>query len=147
MRRARTSEVPHNLNLMFKSAATLYTSEYTKRGVAATYVRSCVVSPTDRTPATPTRTPQRFIARDGFEQLAFTIADAVYFGYGITSVGIADDLLCLGHAGVSTFLYTLFAEGDLDGNSTFSRFEMTAGADENGNLYHSHGLYMRNELE
>lgn len=144
--RARTAEIPHNLNLLYKSAATLYTAEITVRGTATSTVRSCVAEPTVTTP-TPTDAQQRFTAVAGFRQLNFTIADSVWFGYAIDSVGTAGQLVCLGAAAYEENVYTFSAHGDLDGDTVQSTFELSVSSDANNLLYHAAGMYIDKEIE
>lgn len=146
-RRARTSEVPNNLNSLFKLATSLYSSEYTGRGAGATAVRSCIASPTALTPSSPNAMKQRFVARDGFLQLGFTSADPVYFGYEIASVGTAGNLTCATTHVVGASLYTFIAHGDLDSDGDQSTFEIAVNADSNGQLRHGVGIYVEKEIE
>jgi type IV pilus assembly protein PilA len=145
-RRAKTSEAPVQLNLMFKSASSLYTSELSARGTSAIEVRSCVVQPTSMSP-TPQPYQQKFVPSGGFQQLNFDIGDLIYFGYGIESVGSPGILTCLGHSVPSGSVYTFTANGDLDGDSLLSTFEVTVSADPHNQLYRAAGFYIQNESE
>jgi prepilin-type N-terminal cleavage/methylation domain-containing protein len=144
--RARTAEVPHNLNLLYKSAATLYAAELTVRGTSLTTVRSCVAEPTGTTPS-PTNRQQFFTAVGGFRQLNFTIGDAVWFGYGIESLGTPGELVCLGGSAHQSIVYTFSAHGDMDGDGIQSTFELPVASDVDNVLYHAAGMYVANELE
>ena len=146
-RRARTSEVPSNLNSLYKLATSLYSSEYTARGIAATAVRSCVASPTALTPAAPASTKQVFVAREGFSQLGFASADLVYFGYEIVSVGVVGDLYCASSHTSNQVLYTFIAHGDLDDDGVQSTFELSVSSDSNGQPRHGVGMYVVHEIE
>src|SRR5436190_12706281 len=86
-RRARTSEAVQNLNTLYGSASALYLAERVTRGVTATVVTACVAEPTPTTPLVPNQSKQQFVAIGGFLELGFKLADYVYFGYGISSVG------------------------------------------------------------
>jgi len=146
-RRARTSEVPSNLNSLFKLATSLYSSEYTGRGIAATAVRSCIASPTVLTPTTPGSTKQVFVAHGGFKQLGFSSGDLVYYGYQIASTGVPDELYCAATHILNQSLYTFSAHGDLDSDGVRSTFELAVNSDSNGQLKHGVGIYIINELE
>lgn len=146
-RRARTAEVPNNLNSLYKLATSLYASEYTGRGADATSVRSCIASPTGLTPASPGSTKQVFVAVEGFSQLGFTSSDPVYFGYEIASAGVVGDLYCASDHTSNQNLYTFSAHGDLDDDNEMSTFELSVSSDTNGQLRHAVGMYIVHEIE
>jgi type II secretory pathway pseudopilin PulG len=145
-RRANTSEAGQNLNVLYKSAVALYAMEVTHRELTSTAVRSCVASTTAFTPV-PHDYKQKFVATGGFVQLNFTIADYVYYGYGISSIAATTDLTCLGNDVAPGVIYTFYAEGDLDGDDDNSHFELTVGTDSMNQLYHTTGFYIIDELE
>jgi type IV pilus assembly protein PilA len=147
-RRARASEAVSNLGSLFSSAASLYVSERATIGVGSTILTNCVAESTALTPATPTSVKQHFTASAGFVQLGFTIADYVYYGYGITSVvGAAGKISCSTSTALPTNIYTFYAHGDLDGDTTQSTFELAVSSNADSQLYHARGLYIANELE
>jgi type IV pilus assembly protein PilA len=146
-RRAHASEVPLNLNNLFKLSAALFNSEYTARGIAGVGHRSCVASPTARTPTTPTSSKQPFVAVGGFLQLGFVVGDPVLYSYGFESIGLANQLSCSSTHLQNTPIYTFFAHGDLDGDTQLSTFEMAVATDSHSQLYHAAGLYIVNEME
>jgi len=144
MRRSKTTEATVNLNNMFKLAASYYESPRTNRSITLTVLTSgCVVDSANMTPGTIGPDKQKFNdkANATWAALGFTISDYVYFGYGITSKGAG----CGGAAG--TTMYTLFAHGDLDGDSTTSTFEMAVASDTNNQLFHGVGFYIAFETE
>jgi type IV pilus assembly protein PilA len=144
MRRSKTSEATVNLNNMFKLAASYYDSPRTGRSLAGSVLTSgCSVTDASLTPGTPGPDKQKFNDRANttWTAIGFTIADFVYFGYGITSAGAT----CGNTA--ESYIYTLFAHGNLDGDTTQSTFEMAVGSDTNNQLYHGVGFYIRNETE
>jgi type IV pilus assembly protein PilA len=146
-RRARTSEAVQNLNTLYGAASALYLAERVTRGVTATVVTSCVVEPTPTTPAVPNQGKQQFIPTGGFLALGFKLADYVYFGYGISSIGAAGTITCFAGAQQTNNVYTFYAHGDLDGDGTQSTFELAVGASEANQLLHARGLYISNEVE
>jgi prepilin-type N-terminal cleavage/methylation domain-containing protein len=145
VRRARTGEASANLNALYKSAASLYLAERSTRGVSSTVVTNCVAESTPLTPTTPGREKQLFTAVGGFEQLSFKIADYVYYGYGIVSVGVAGGVTCMDEVTPMAPIYTFFANGDLNGDGIRSTFELAVSATEANQLQHARGLYIVNE--
>jgi type IV pilus assembly protein PilA len=146
-RRARTSEAVQNLNTLYGSASALYLAERVTRGVTATVVTACVVQPTPTTPSVPSATKQPFVAIGGFVELGFNLADFVYFGYGISSIGAPGSISCFADARPTNAVYTFYAHADLDGDGTLSTFELAVGASEANQLLHARGLYIANEVE
>lgn len=140
VRRAKTAEASQNLASMFKLAASYMAREYADRSVVATTGTYCSVGSDVLTPATPGPTKQHYIAGDNARALGFTIADEIYFGYGLTGTQ-----RCGWTPG--TAIYTFFAEGDLDGDATRSTFELAAGTDDQRTLRHSTGFHIVNEIE
>ena len=147
-RRARSSEAVHNLGTLFGLAAALYEAERADQGVAAGVVTSCVAEPTSLNPASPSPVKQRFTANAGFKELGFSIADYVYYGYGISSIGAAGRVSCNPvSGGAGRDVYTFFAHGDLDGDNTQSTFELSVSSNDSNALYHARGIYILKELE
>jgi type IV pilus assembly protein PilA len=147
-RRAKTSEAVQNLGVLYGAASSLYEAERVTRGVTATTVTACVAGPTALNPSVPSMAKQKFTSTGGFKQLGFTLADYVYFGYGISSIGQGPDTItCFANARPTSEVYTFFAHGDLDGDSTQSTFELAVGVSEANQLVHARGLYISNETE
>jgi type IV pilus assembly protein PilA len=147
IRRSRTSEAIQTLGSLYTAAAALYVSEHAGRHVTSTVVTACVAEPTPLAPAVPTSAKQRFTGGPGFEQLAFKMADAVFFGYGISSIGQPGGITCFAHSNVLTNVYTFYAHGDLDADEVLSTFELSVGSNGAHQLYHSRGLYVAHESE
>jgi type IV pilus assembly protein PilA len=145
VRRSKTSEASGNLNSLFKSAASYMSAERTSQGlVGATTGTFCSVGSDTLTPV-PTANKQQYTAKANAVALGFSIADYVYFGYGITA-GASGTGKC-GWAGNASDVYTFFANGNLDGDTIFSTFELAAGTDKDNTLYHAKGFYIVNEIE
>jgi len=144
VRRSKTSEATGNLNSLFKSAASYMAVERTARGAATTVTTStyCTVGADGINPATPNQNKQQYTAQTNSAALGFSIADFVYFGYGISSSGSK-----CGWSANQTSVYTFYANGDLDGDGTQSTFELAAGTDKDTTLYHAKGFYIVNEIE
>jgi prepilin-type N-terminal cleavage/methylation domain-containing protein len=142
----KTSEATGNLNNIFKSAATFYAIERTGKGMSGNTMHMCVVGPTGLSPAVPTNSKSVFKSVGGFQQLGFTIADYVYYGYGIDSIGTVGSLVCsIGPNRES--VYTLYAHGDLDADLKQSTFSLVVGTDDYGQLFHSRGFYVQSPIE
>ena len=139
VRRSKTAEATANLAVMFKYAASYMAQEYTGQGAGTLIGTYCSVGSDPLNP-TPNTSKQTFTAGTNARALGFTIADLVYFGYGISGSGqcgwnpLAD-------------VYTFYAQGDLDGDSVRSTFELAAGTDEERTLRHAMGFFIVNELE
>ena len=144
VRRSKTSEATGNLNSLFKSAASYMAAERTSRGTTgATTGTYCTVG-TDNITPTPNANKQKFDSQPNAAALGFSVADYVYFGYGITS-GVSTGKC--GWSANQDNVYTFSAEGDLDGDSTHSTFELATGTDKDSTLYHAKGFYIVNEIE
>ena len=141
VRRSKTSEASSNLNSYFKSAASYYAQERTGQGIGSSTSTYCTVGDEARSPTTPDENKQTYSAGGSATTLGFTIADFVYYGYGITNASSA----CGRTAG--TNVYTFYANGDLDGDGTFSTFELAVATDAQNSLYHARGFYIVNEIE
>lgn len=142
VRRSKTAEATGNLNEMFKSAASYYNMERTSQGITASTAGHCTVADFPRNPGTPNADKQRFSSSGAADAIGFSIADYVYYGYAIKSGGAgcnknADD----------TSVYTMYANGDLDGDSQYSTFELAVGSDNQNELYHARGFYIAEETE
>jgi type IV pilus assembly protein PilA len=141
IRRSKTSEATGNLNSLFKSSAAYFSQERTAKGIGAATGSNCTVGSEAREPTTPSKDKQSYTARPVVNALGFKVADYVYFSYGVTSAGEA----CGRTAG--TDVYTFFAEGDLDGDTTTSSFQLAVSVDGDSTLYHARGFYILNEIE
>ena len=141
--RAKSSEATANLNQLFKSAATYYTSDIGGKGMNASITGNCTVEDGGPEPSTPSGKKQQFAPRAhrAFVALHTSIADYVYFSYGLRGGGEA-----CGHS-ADEALYTFYANGDLDEDGTMSTFELSAGSDPGNLFYHARGLYIVNETE
>jgi prepilin-type N-terminal cleavage/methylation domain-containing protein len=146
--RSKTSEASSNLNNLFKAAAAYYLSERGGDGtdqVASTTAGYCTAGPQSPVPGTPKASKQKFVTAPGdvaFRSLQFTVGDYVYYSYGITAPAAS----CNWSAG-NPGLYTFFANGDLDGDTTLSTFELATGSDGDNQLYHARGMFVNKEYE
>jgi prepilin-type N-terminal cleavage/methylation domain-containing protein len=143
--RSRTAEVSANLSSMFKGASSYYTTERGGKGQTASTFTACTVADVGPLPANPQSQKQQMPNTDpSFRALGFTIADYVYFSYGLaTETGAST---CAGTANDPT-VYTLYAHGDLDGDTITSSFELGVGTDNDNQLFHARGMYIDKELE
>jgi prepilin-type N-terminal cleavage/methylation domain-containing protein len=143
--RSRTGEVSGNLSALFKSAATYYSAERAEKGQTASMYTACTVADVVLLPSNPQAQKQRMPNTNAqFLALGFSVADYVYFGYGLaTETGAAT---CGGTPNDST-VYTIFAHGDLDNDSTQSTFELAIGSDKDNQLFHARGMYIDKDTE
>ncbi|MBW2462816.1 MAG: prepilin-type N-terminal cleavage/methylation domain-containing protein [Deltaproteobacteria bacterium] len=142
--RAKASEATSNLKQIFTGAAVYYSAVRTEQGIAPTVADHCTVGSTAGTlPAVPGPQKQRvdFTADPNFSAVAYSIGDFVLFAYGITSIGEACD------QSANTALYTFYAEGDIDGDGTRSRYEISAGTNPVNEMYRAPGFYIVNDGE
>lgn len=143
VRRSKTSEATGNLNALFKSAASYMAAERAAQGMLSTATTSTYCSVAAQAVApTPGASKKPFPGGTSTDALGFSIADYIYFGYGL--VGSTDKC---GWTANATAVYTFLAEGDLDGDGTKSAFELAAGTDKDTTLFHSKGFYIINEIE
>jgi type IV pilus assembly protein PilA len=141
VRRSKTSEATGNLNSMFKTAASYMSMERTGRSMSSATSTYCSVGAETMNPTNPSSAKQKYANGSSTTALGFSIADFVYFGYGITA-GAAS---CAWAANQD--IYTFFAQGDLDGDNINSTFELATSTDPNNTLYHAKGFYITNEIE
>jgi hypothetical protein len=128
---------------LFKSAASYMASERTGQGIATETRTYCSVG-TDAVTPTPTANKQQYSPGTNATALGFSIADFVYFGYGITSASASGSC---GWTANQASVYTFVANGNLDSDTTYSTFELAAGTDKDSTLYHAKGFYINNEIE
>ncbi len=141
VRRSKTAEATGNLNSLFKSATSYMSQERTTKSLTGTTSTYCSVGAEPMNPTVPNQNKQSYSAGTNAVALGFSIADYVYFGYGITSASG----MCGWAANAN--VYTFFAHGDLDGDATLSTFELATGTDKDNALYHAKGFYIDNEIE
>lgn len=150
LRRAKTSEATGNINELFQNGAALYArhtgADGAVQGLNAAIVTNCVAPSNPLSPANPGPEKQKFPGGPGFKLIDFTIADYVYYGYEMVSVGTGPGLSC-GYTAGTQSLYTFRARGDLDGDGLQSLIELAAGSDTDDTLYHARGFHIVNEIE
>ncbi|CAG1001483.1 hypothetical protein GPROT1_03927 [Gammaproteobacteria bacterium] len=138
-RRAKTAEAETNLRSIFQGAAAYYVEEHP--GPGGTTLTGCTVS-SERTSNEPGsfKTMLSIAPGSSFDALGVAPMDPVYYQYEIESAGGC------GH-GPNEALYTFRAHGDLDGDGTPSRFELTAGSDPANELFRAPEVDRENEVE
>jgi len=142
VRRSKTSEATGNVNAIFKAAASYMSVERTTQGMTASTASACIVAAEPQNPLAVNGNKQRYAPGVNAQALGFSIADFVYYGYGFdtrTTTGCGQPS--------NTSMYTFFAVGNLDSDTTSSRFELAAGTDSETTLYHARGFYIRDEIE
>lgn len=140
VRRSKTAEVSQHLSSLFKSAASYMGQEYSDRSITTNTGTFCSVGSDALSPATPGPIKQHYEPGTNARSLGFAIADDVYYGYGLTG-----SQRCGWDS--TADVYTFFAQGDLDGDTTRSTFELAASTDAERTLHHAVGIYIVNELE
>lgn len=159
VKRSKTSEAPANLKALFTGAASLYTSENTSTrtiaavGATGTNVSMCITY-SAATPNTPGSQKVQVdwnafavANRAAFDAINFQLSDPVYYRYRIATTLNAGTAVACGNMTTNTGAYSFQAEGDLDGDTTTSLFELQVGVDNTHNLYRNGGIYVANELE
>ncbi len=151
-KRSKTSEVPSNLKALFTGADTYYQAEHWTRGAPAVGAASAASSHCEVAAATTDTAPDdnkhilNWTTESGTKSWAalnFEIADPIYYQYAV----VGGDGVCSGHSASNTSVYTFRANGDLDGDSTLSTFELATGSNAENELYHAPGLYSNDPLE
>lgn len=102
--------------------------------------------PTVSTPTAPTPAKHTINWQDttlaSFTSIGFSLRDPVYFQYRLENGGTAG----CGHSAL-TPIYSFQAQGNLDGDSATSLYEIQAGSSPLNELMRSPGIYRVNELE
>lgn len=155
VKRAKTSEASGNLKSMFVGAASYYQEERAAdRGVPARGSTDLVTTRCIVTSANTSNAPSQNktvliwsgeLGQPSFEAMNTMIADPLYYQYRV--VALVGGGTCGDTSVPSTQIYQFQAIGDLDGDGVQSLFELSAGVDEDNQLYRSAGIYRENELE
>ncbi len=153
VKRSKTSEAPANLKALFTGAQAYYQAERnTMRGVVMATdgivadtrcVTSAALAP-DAIPAGVKTVVDWTAQEPDWGALNFTVSDPLLYQYEIAPmVGAAS---CGTPHMAGDWVYDFRANGDLDGDTNPSLFEVSVGSDGNNQLYRS-PLFMQNELE
>lgn len=145
IRKSKTAEATTNLKNLYQGAVSYYSQERFGQGVTGgTANTNCQVAAAGPLPATPGANKQTaaFSGNTSFAALSFTISDPVYYAYTVTPGSGA-----CGTAASTAAVYTFQAQGDLDGDTTLSTFELAVGSNANNELYRAPGFYILNETE
>jgi type IV pilus assembly protein PilA len=140
VRRSKAAEASQNLSIMYKLAASYMAQEHSDQSLGALIGTYCSVGNEPLTP-NPTAAKQRYNGGTNARAMGFTVADYVYFGYGFSGTNKC------GWAANDASVYTFTAQGDLDGDTIRSRFELAAGTDAERTLYHANGFSVVDETE
>ncbi|HJK97573.1 MAG TPA: prepilin-type N-terminal cleavage/methylation domain-containing protein [Polyangiaceae bacterium LLY-WYZ-14_1] len=152
LRRSRAAEPPAHLKALFQDLATYFARERSDRSVGALGSNTrCTVPDQPPLPVGPPTDRKRvFVPPPGssFDAVGFSIRDPVYFVYGLEGVGAGCGAVpAPGLGGSPNPVYTLRANGDLDGDGTQSTIELAVGTDTTGALMRAPGFYVENELD
>jgi len=153
VKRSKTAEASSNLKTMFQGAASYYEQENWTGGVpavGAVVAASSHCTIPDVTPDNPPTDAKRIIiwadetAAEGYQAMNFAPADGLYFAYTLNADPNAS--IC-GNGSRDQELYTFIANGDLDGDGTFSTFNLEAGSNDDNVLYRAPGIQQISPLE
>ena len=155
VKRSKTSEASANLKGMFVGAASYYMEERVMargvpgRGDGSLVTTRCIVASAETSNApSQDKTVLLWSGEPGqpsFEAMNVMLADPIYYQYRV--VALVGGGTCGDTSGPSTAIYQFQAAGDLDGDGVTSLFELSAGVDEDAQLYRAAGIYRENELE
>lgn len=140
--RSKAAEASDSLSAMFIAAATYYDRERNDQGQSGTLLTNCTVPAGGPQPATPSAAKQAIGADASLDAIGFKIADFVYFSYRLNTTLAAG---C--NQPANQDVYTLAANGDLDGDGILSTFELGTRTDTRNSLYKGGGLYINQEQE
>jgi type IV pilus assembly protein PilA len=148
VRRSKSTEAVTNIDNMFKLSASYYTptERQSASGMAGTQFVACTV-PDASSATTPisTKTQGVYAAGGGFSDVGINFSTGfTYYRYLIAGVQNATGIC--GNS-VSTDMYRLQAQGDLDGDSVLSLFEQSVASNGNNELFRSRGFFIVNETE
>jgi type II secretory pathway pseudopilin PulG len=148
LRTSKTSEAAENLQLLYQRSAAYFMARWpSEDGPTRTGCLPPVAGPTPRLPSTrPEEVEFLSDETDGHETwraLGFAPTRPLRYSYTFEPTASGCGLRSPG----STYLLTLRAEGDLDGDGERSVFERRARANEDGQLEPSGVLYVRDRVE
>ena len=157
VKRSKTSEAGANLKSLFQGAAAYYEAEnwglaLVAPGSNASASTHCTVDSATmdgNTSGDPGDAKQVINWQDetaaaSYAALNFAPADPIYFDYNVTT---ADDASSCANSASDTTIYTFEANGDLDGDTTQSTFQLSAGSNPDNALYRAPGIYSNLPLE
>lgn len=147
LRRSKTAEVQANLDALFK-ALTVYYNRPIADGptIDAVYTTHCTVADTSSFAGNPTPLKQAQSMTTSYAEpsgVAFLVGYS-YYKYSHTYDGTAG---CGLQMGSDATVYTLTAEGNLDGDSSFSEFSLAVGTGSTNELYRASTVFVLDELE
>ena len=153
VKRSKSSEAAANLKTMFQGAASYYEAENWTGGVPAPGATVAAVSHCTIPTTTPDNGPtdsKRIIIwddetdRENYQAMNFAPADGLYYSYGLISLPATSTC---GNAANDNTLYTFYAYGDLDGDTSDSSFWLEAGSNDDNVLYRAPGIQQFDALE
>jgi type IV pilus assembly protein PilA len=153
VKRSKTAEASSNLKTMFQGAASYYEQENWTGGVPAVGAVVAASSHCTISTTTPDNLPtdaKRIIQWDAetnaaeYQAMNFAPADGLYFAYSLTALPAVS---ACGNPANDQTLYTFRAQGDLDGDTTYSTFLLEAGSNDDNVLYRAPGIQQLSPLE
>lgn len=159
-KQAKVSEAHENLGAIYRGLRTYWEGGFQtdmtllQPGATAMSSNACTVmsASTDNVPG-PNPTVLDWAALNNthmgvWEAAMFQVQDPVYFQYNINLLAAEGcNLVPVPAAGSATEVYTLDANGDLDGDMTLSTFTVRVGLNSDAILYRSPEVQATNELE
>ncbi len=141
--RSKAVEATTNLNSMFKGAASYYSDSHkiSGTGVDAVFGSHCTVASAAGS-VVPGVDKKTWTTGDTWEALDFRVPDLVYYNYTITT-GTPG---CAGDPNEDE-VYTMTANGNLDGDSEMSTFNLYVGSNQDNDLYHASDFEKIEETE
>lgn len=150
VRRSKTAEVTGNLKNLYQGSVVYYSKELSAQGTGATTTdTNCLVATAGPFPAVPTTQKQQydFTSDDSFKGLNFAVNDLVYYAYTITAAGGGGACAVVSDGSAVADAYTFAGQGDLDGDTTLSNFEVAVGISTSNEIFRAPGFYIEDELE
>ncbi len=148
LRTSKTSEATENLALLYQRSAAYFVARHAREDLPAQ--TRCLPPTAGPTPRLPTQEPEEvdFTARETqgsatWRALSFAPTTPVRYSYTFEPTASGCNL----RSPEGTYLLTIRAEGDLDGDGERSIFERRARANEEGELEPSDILYVRDRVE
>jgi len=139
-RRAKTNEAVDKLAFLYRMSGTYAATQHTDRGFNGSILDTQFPSSAGATPSTvgasPVRDAPTIWETATWQALNFNMSDPHYYRYTYDSSGTG-----------TASQFTARAEGDLDGDGTYSLFERAGGLDAQRNLTGSQGVFTQDELE
>jgi len=164
IKRSKTAEAASLLKSLTEGEIA-YFSKTRYNTTTGNELNKCFLSAASKPAGGPNAQKQNWAGSDNLNAVGFAASSQVYYNYGVTAdnstsndhvakssgaTGICDTNAyepASAPASDSTYQYAV-ATGDLNGDTTYSKFYRNLGTDTNdGSIPHAGGLIIKNELE